>query len=91
MAETKELGPLFVYTMRLPKQFPMFYLAPTQEIDSPFRRSNRSLVIHIGRHALVIGRWRHSGLDEEKALLASIEGVEDYVLDSGGHIRSEFE
>lgn len=55
----------------------LFDIAPTREIEFPWRAAKRCLLIHIwpGK-AIVIGRWRWSGLDEHEALLAALEGEE---------------
>lgn len=55
----------------------LFDVAPTREIEFPWRVAKKSLLIHFwpGK-ALVFGRWRWSGLDEEKALYAALEGEE---------------
>lgn len=54
----------------------IFDIAPTKEIEWPYRKCNHSFVIRLwsGR-ALVIGRWNWSGLSEAEALLEAMEGI----------------
>ena len=53
----------------------LFDIAPTREIEYPWRVAKRCLLIHFwpGK-ALVIGRWKWSGMEEDAALLAALEG-----------------
>jgi hypothetical protein len=53
----------------------LFDVAPTIEIEWPYRKCKHSLLIHFwpGK-ALTIGRWSWSGLSEQEALIAATEG-----------------
>lgn len=53
----------------------LFDIAPTIEIEWPYRKCRHSLLIHFwpGK-ALTIGRWSWSGLSEQEALIAATEG-----------------
>lgn len=72
MADTHDFGRLFVQPLRLQKTSRRVHLAPTQEVDPPFRRS-KGLVLRLrGERGVVLGWWRKSGLDEDAALLAAL-------------------
>lgn len=58
----------------LPK-FPALYWTWRQELASPFRRCDRALVLRLSpRRAVVLGRWAHTGYDEDEAA-ARVFGV----------------
>jgi hypothetical protein len=72
MTQTRDIGPFFAHTIYLdPLKAPRFQDGNTQETDEPFRRS-KSRVILLRRktgRALVLGKWVHTGFEEEEALL----------------------
>jgi hypothetical protein len=70
MPASKDLGRLFLLTIKVTSAAGWIWTAPTFEIEPPFRVCNRCLVVRIKpfRTALVLGWWRDSGLDEEAAL-----------------------
>ena len=54
----------------------LFDVAPTKEIEWPYRISKRSIQIRLPRgKALCIGRWSFSGMSETEALLSALEGI----------------
>jgi len=74
MAETVDIGRLFFHTMKL-RGAPFFRREQTVEISPPYRASN-SVVIRppLLSTCLVIGWWRQTGWDEEKALQEALGG-----------------
>jgi hypothetical protein len=85
MPETHDLPliPVFVHTQRLAPKSKRLHLAPTNELDEPFRRSN-SLVVRLrGSYGLVFGLWRRTYRTEDEALREALQGdLEDpYQLD----------
>ena len=73
MAETSDLGRLFLHRMEYPsRHFPLAELGDTQETTYPFRHA-RSLVVRapFTAKAVVLGWWGDSQ-DEEQALLRAI-------------------
>lgn len=74
MAETTDIGRAFFHVIHIQPGTPLAHLAPTVEIEAPYR-SSRSLVIRLPfRRALVLGWWRNLGWDEEEALLQAVSG-----------------
>lgn len=64
------MSPFLAHT-RVLRGFPLAYRVRHQEVEPPFRASPRALVVRLPfRHALVIGWWCKTGLDEEGALAA---------------------
>lgn len=65
---TKDFGRMFWVTLdpeRFRGNFPLLHVAPTWEIDPPFRESPISFVIRpnrILRKGLVVGWWRKTGI-----------------------------
>lgn len=72
------------------KGFFLFDVAPTREIEFPWRQAKKSLLIHFwpGK-ALVLGRWRWSGLSEEQALLQAVEGENVGAISESNTIRDK--
>lgn len=73
MADTRDFGRLFFHVVDL-QPGPFLHTAPTQEIEEPFRSSTSLIVRFWPGKGLVIGWWRDSGMDEEEALLAALDG-----------------
>lgn len=93
MPEAKELGPLFVHSVRLKKGTPLAHRASTQELEEPFRLSPRSLVLRYWptTYGTVIGRWKDSGYSEEQAFFAGLDGYEADPLDSEGRLLDAYD
>ena len=93
MPETHDLGRIFAHSIYLVERTRLVHLAPTQELDDPFRTSPHSLVVRLwpSRRGLVIGWWHNGGLSEGEALRAGIWAHGTDVLDDSGHILDEFE
>ena len=73
--KTRDLGPLFVHSIKLQKKSPIFHRYPSHEIEPPYRWSN-SLIVRIPwtRQGFVWGLWRTTDRTEEQMLLAALEG-----------------
>lgn len=80
MPDTHDLGPIFVQSIWLRDDSPMFHLAPTFELESPYRES-KSLVVRspFSRRAFVFGWWRKTGRTEDEALTAAVGSVKSPV------------
>jgi hypothetical protein len=70
MPTSKDLGRLFLLTIKVTREAAWVWTAPTFEIEPPFRICRRCILIRFKpfRTALVLGWWRDSGLDEDEAL-----------------------
>jgi hypothetical protein len=70
MPATKDLGKFFVLTIKVTPEAGWAWCAPTFEIEPPFRVCKRCLIVRLKpfKTALVLGRWRPSGLSEDAAL-----------------------
>lgn len=74
MAETKDVGRFFFHTIRINKGTPPLHTAKTVMVEPPYYRS-LSLIVRLPfRFGLVLGWWRHTGWDEEHALLEAVSG-----------------
>lgn len=73
MPATKELGPLFVHTMKYPNtNFPLMERGFSQEIDHPFRKGSSIVVrVPLTTTAFVFGKWG-AEQDEDEALTEAI-------------------
>lgn len=76
MAETHDLGPIFVHSIWLKEGAPLAHTAPTNELEEPYRRS-KSLIIRLPftNRGAVFGWWRKTGRDEEEALREAVTSV----------------
>lgn len=84
----------FFHLIKVVKGTPLRHTAATQEVDYPYRRSDSTITrLWPFRLALVTGKWYDSGLAEEEALLAALDGRGDAcdVVDDEGHIVTQFE
>jgi hypothetical protein len=65
----------------------LFDVAPTIEIEWPYRKCRHSLLFHFwpGK-AFTIGRWSWSGLSEQEALIEATEGhkIGDWLPEKAG-------
>lgn len=51
-------------------------VAPTKEIEWPYRECKHSIIIRIwSGKAICFGRWKFSGMSETEALLSALEGT----------------
>lgn len=76
MPVSKDVGQWFQMTIHVERTAPWFHLAPTREIEPPFRVCLRSVVFRLwptGR-AWVFGHWQPSGLTETEALQRALAG-----------------
>ena len=88
--KTHDFGPAFWQIIRLSKDAPIIHMAPTTEIEHPYREST-SLILRLpfGR-GLVIGWWQNSGKDEFEALAAAIHyQVKGYLDDDASDVKSQ--
>lgn len=75
MKDPKDIGPVYVYTLDLRSDAPLFERTWTQEIEEPFRHGRAVLLRVPGTSkGVVVGRWVARAADEEHAL--------DYALGS---------
>lgn len=83
MPVSKDIGPFFGLTIKVTSVAGWVWIAPTFEIEPPFRICRRCVIIRIKpfRTALVLGHWRASGLSEDaalrQALSARIVGLDE--------------
>jgi len=93
MPETHDLGRVFVHSIYLTENAPLFHTAETQELDDPFRTSPHSIVLRLwpSRRGVVLGWWHRGGLSEGEALRAGIRAHDTAVLDDSGHLLDKFE
>lgn len=83
MPVSKDIGSFFGLTIKVTSEAGWVWTAPTFEIEPPFRVCKRCLLIRIKpfQTALVVGRWRPSGLSEDaalrQALSARIVGLDE--------------
>lgn len=75
MANTHDFGPLFVTFVDLKPGLLPLHIGKSQEVEAPFRASEVLILrIPIINKGLALGWWRHTGLNEEDALLRAMEG-----------------
>lgn len=83
MPASKDLGQFFVLTIKVTSEAGWVWTAPTFEIEAPFRVCKHCLIVRLKpfKTALVLGRWRPSGLSEDaalrQALSARIVGLDE--------------
>src|ERR1700683_2359614 len=71
--------PFFIGFNYLKSDSPIFHLAPTTEIEHPWRVCPKSLVIRLPKsRGIVIGKWRSNIRPWEETLLEILKGREIY-------------
>lgn len=70
MPASKDIGRLFMLTIKVTSAAGWVWTAPTFEIEPPFRVCRRCILIRLKpfKTAIVLGWWRDSGLEEDAAL-----------------------
>lgn len=70
-------SPIFIGSLRLRKNAPLFHKSPTNEIEHPWRVCPNSLVIKLpfGR-GIVVGKWRANKDHWENSLMEILNGRE---------------
>ena len=71
------MTPLFWHSVRLTREAPLVHVAPTRELEYPYRTSQRSLILKLTRtRGIVLGWWKESGMNEYDHLMAAIDWQE---------------
>lgn len=73
---TTDIGRAFFHLINTRPGTPLLHRAPTFQIEPPFQRSPRSLVIRLFplNKAIVIGWWSDTTLEEDESLLEAVSG-----------------
>lgn len=99
MPASRDLGRLFVLTIKVTPEARWVWRAPTFEIEPPFRVCRRCLLVRVKpfRTALVLGWWKDSELEEEAALrqalsarVVSLDEIRDHLSASVEDLDDEW-
>ncbi|WP_157247895.1 hypothetical protein [Nonomuraea typhae] len=92
MFKTYELGKLYFQFLRMNKIGPIIELAPTQEVDFPFRVGRCAILrLPLTTRALAIGIWTGTEPDEDSAMLRALQAHMEHALSDDGTLLDRFQ